>query len=187
MLSGKQGHIDVAYLTWAGQNILGSIALALGNAHGVPQERHSIVTVPAPNAEGRSGFVELSVPQAPVEDFRGVARAEDGFFYVVAKVNGAPVRFLVDTGASMVVLTRADAKRAGVLPDERAFSERADSAAGKTAMARVQLDNVSTRWMDQRNLSAAVASEGLSVSLLGQNWLSQLESIQIRKDRMVFN
>ena len=45
---------------------------------------------------------------------REISRAPDGHFYLDAQVNGAQVHFLVDTGASMVALTAADAQRAGI-------------------------------------------------------------------------
>lgn len=56
-------------------------------------------------------------------------RAADGHFYVDAQVNGAAVRFLVDTGASSLVLTQADAQRAGIGAGD--FSDRAIGAAVK--------------------------------------------------------
>jgi len=50
-------------------------------------------------------------------------RGPDGHFYADAQVNGTTIRFLVDTGASLVVLTREDAQRAGIqLPSARAMA-----------------------------------------------------------------
>lgn len=128
-------------------------------------------------------FVDIT-PRAILSDGE-IRRAPDGLFYVNARVNGAPVRFLVDTGASTIVLTRADAARAGVLPDIHAFSESADTAAGRTAMARTRLAHLSAGAIERRDVDAVIASKGLGVSLLGQSWLSQLESLQIKGDRLV--
>jgi aspartyl protease family protein len=116
-----------------------------------------------------------------------VTRAPDGLFYVTAIVNGAPVRFLIDTGASMIVLRPDDARRAGVLAGDEAFSQTADTAGGKTAMAKVTLDEVVVGGTRQKALAAAVVRSDLPVSLLGQNWVAQLASLTFSGDRMLFN
>ena len=129
-------------------------------------------------------YVALAGPSLP--DTGEIIRSADGFFYVDAQVNGAPVRFLVDTGASTVVLSKEDARRAGIAiaPDE--FNEQAGTAAGRTPMARTVLAHVSTGWDERRNVDAAIAGGELQVSLLGQSWLAQINSVTITRDRMVF-
>jgi aspartyl protease family protein len=129
------------------------------------------------------GFVDIS-SRAILSDGE-IDRSPDGLFYINAQVNGAPVRFLVDTGASTIVLTKDDAARAGVLSDINSFSESAETAGGKTAMARTTLAHLSAGANERHDVDAVIASEGLGVSLLGQSWLSQLESLQIKGDRMV--
>lgn len=116
-----------------------------------------------------------------------VIRSSDGLFYVTAIVNGVPIRFLVDTGASMIVLRPEDARRAGVQMKEDAFRHTADTAGGKTAMAKVMLDEVIVGGTTQRALNAAVVRHDMPVSLLGQNWVAQLASLTISGDRMLFN
>jgi len=116
-----------------------------------------------------------------------VRRSADGLFYVNAIVNGAPVRFLVDTGATVIVLTPDDARRAGVGVESGAFSASAETANGRTSMARVVLDEVVVGATRTRALGAAVVQGNLPVSLLGQNWLAQLGSVTIAGDRMLLN
>jgi clan AA aspartic protease (TIGR02281 family) len=130
-----------------------------------------------------AGFVDIT-PRA-VLDSGEINRAPDGLFYINAQVNGTPVRVLVDTGASTIVLTKSDAARAGVLPDNDAFDQSADTAGGATTMARTKLAHFTAAATERRDVDAVIASEGLGVSLLGQSWLSQLESLQIKGDRMV--
>ena len=112
-------------------------------------------------------------------------RAEDGLFYVDASVNGQTIRFLVDTGASMIVLTAEDAERAGVSPDRASFTRVAETAGGKSRMAGVTLAHMRVGETSASAVPAVVAGEGLGVSLLGQNWLSHLASVTIEGDRMV--
>lgn len=135
-------------------------------------------------ARASPAFIVIGRP-APT-DSNELNRSGDGLFYVDAMVNGAPVRFLVDTGASVVVLRSDDAQRAGIMVDAREFSENAETANGQAAMARVTLDEVMVGSVRSEALSAAVVRDGLSVSLLGQNWLSQLASLTISGDRMIF-
>ena len=116
-----------------------------------------------------------------------ISRAKDGLFYVTAMVNGAPVRFLVDTGASVVVLTPEDARRAGFTLAPAAFTRLASTANGKTAMARVRLNEVIVAGTRIEAIDAAVVEQGLHVSLLGQSMLSRLNSVTIRADSMVLN
>jgi aspartyl protease family protein len=95
------------------------------------------------------------------------------------------VRFLVDTGASATVLTRDDALRAGVLPAIAEFHNVADTANGASRVTWVNVGEVEVAGLHVRGMSAAVSSGGLGVSLLGQDWLSWLDSVTISGDRMV--
>lgn len=132
-------------------------------------------------ATGVTRSIRRVIPaQAP----RELLRARDGLFYIDATVNGASVRFLVDTGATTVILTAADARRAGISAASSRAGATADTANGGASMSWVTLDHVDVAGTTARSLRAAVAGEGLSVSLLGQSWLSQLESVTIRGDRM---
>lgn len=134
-------------------------------------------------------FQDASFRDAGADSFAATAmairRERDGLFYLNAWVNGVPVRFLVDTGATTVVLTPADAARAGVMPDVAAFRYTARTAGGSTAMARVRLDQLTAGAARRRGVDAAIAGAGLGVSLLGQSYLSQLRSVRISGDTMV--
>lgn len=111
-------------------------------------------------------------------------RAEDGLFYVSGLVNGQSIRFLVDTGASMIVLTPEDARRVGAAQaDNDAIVT--ETANGTSRMTRVTLASMQVGGTGASAVPAAVAQDGLKVSLLGQNWLSHLDSVRIDGDRMV--
>ena len=113
---------------------------------------------------------------------REITRAPDGHFYLDAQVNGAQVHFLVDTGASMVALTAADAQRAGIsLSSDRATAQ---GAGGAVEIVPVTIDRIAAGPLEARNVEGAVARD-LQISLLGQSFLSRVGTVQISGDRMV--
>ena len=136
---------------------------------------------PVAGAVGRPKRVQSTDPvTAPSpREFR---RGPDGHFYADAQVNGTTIRFLVDTGASLVVLTREDAQRAGIqLPSTRAM---AMGVGGPIEIIPVTLDRVAIGGIEARGIEAAIADE-TPVSLLGQSYLQRVGSVEIRGDTMV--
>lgn len=111
-------------------------------------------------------------------------RAADGLFYVRASVNGHPIRFLVDTGASVVVLAPADAAAVGLAPHPDSFDSHVETAAGKAPMAWATIDEISIAGRQVRGVRAAVMRDGLGVSLLGQNMLARLGSVRMEGDQL---
>lgn len=111
-------------------------------------------------------------------------RASDGHFYADARVNGTAVRFLVDTGASGLVLTHEDARRSGIGAGD--YSDRAIGAGGEVRLMPVVLNQIAMGPIVATRVEAYVAEEGsLPVSLLGQSYLSRIGSVSISGDEMV--
>lgn len=110
-----------------------------------------------------------------------ITRSFDGHFYVTAQVNGAPIRFLIDTGASMVALSPDDADRANVPIDGRVGVAR--TAGGDVEMTETRIDSITVGGLTARAVRGAVVEE-LDHSLLGQSFLSQLASVEISGDTM---
>jgi aspartyl protease family protein len=164
---------------------LGLIAFALlgpslGSFRSAPQE-----PAPARSGKPRAPSATDPVPAAsPVSvnmASRELERAADGHFYADALVNGARVHFLIDTGASMVALTAADAQRAGIsLPSARMT---AMGAGGAFEVVPVTIERIAIGSLEARSVEGAVARE-LPVSLLGQSFLEQVGRVEISGDRM---
>ena len=127
------------------------------------------------------------LPGAAVETAEGalvLPRARDGHFHLTAEVNGAPVEFLVDTGASDLVLTPADARRAGLAPESLSYSGRAMTANGAVALAPVRLETVRVGPHTARDVRAAVGGDGLFGSLMGMSFLDRWSRVTVEGDRM---
>ena len=115
-----------------------------------------------------------------------VSRRLSGEFAITGRVNGARVTFLFDTGASTVVLTAADARRAGVSAGGLTFDAPVSTANGAAMAAEVRLDQIAIGPIVMRNVPAMVARRGaLDESLLGMSFLERLKSYTVERDRLV--
>jgi aspartyl protease family protein len=108
---------------------------------------------------------------------------EQGHVILDAAVNGAPIRALVDTGASLMTLTPADARAAGVDPGGLAFSGHVQTANGAARMAPITLREVRIGQLSIYDVSAAVL-ENLNVSLLGMSFLGRLQGYEMRDGKL---
>jgi aspartyl protease family protein len=115
-----------------------------------------------------------------------VARTNAGDFNIKAQINGARVAMVLDTGASSVVLTRDDAKAAGLPLEVLAYTVNIDTANGRTRAAPVTLDRIAVGSLVERSVDALVAQPGqLKTSLLGMSFLNRLQSWEVSGDRLM--
>lgn len=130
---------------------------------------------------------DISPRQTVLEDGAGIAvpRSEDGHFHLVLQVNGIPVEFLVDTGASDIVLTLEDAERVGLNPDNLAFLGRARTANGVVETAYATVDSVSLGPVRFDRVGVAVNGGEMDGSLLGMAFLNRFERLEISDNRLV--
>ena len=113
------------------------------------------------------------------ENSINLPRAPDGHYYLTLMINDEPVDFMVDTGASQVVLTRTDAERVGIDPQDLIFSGRAMTANGEVRTAPVKLDKVTLGPISDNNIRAWVNEGELDKSLLGMTYLQRWSKIEI--------
>ncbi len=113
-----------------------------------------------------------------------LSRRPDGHFYVTANVNGASITFLIDTGASAIALTEADARAAGLNFSEAEYEPVARTANGVAHGKRVTLPKVSIEGKDVTEVEAMIV-QGAELSLLGQSYLSRISGVQMNGDTMV--
>ncbi len=141
--------------------------------------------MPAPRPKAAPTAAAAVVParaaQKPVDTV--LERSPGGHFYAVAEVNGEPIRFIVDTGASTVAFTLEDARRAKIPFDPGEFDAVAKGAAGIVRGQEVRVDRVVLDGKEATGLRGIVM-EGSEMSLLGQNYLRHMNSVEIRGDTM---
>lgn len=115
-----------------------------------------------------------------------VPRAADGHYYLTLMVNGTPVQFLADTGATNMVLSDADARRVGIDPESLVYIGRAQTANGTVPTARVELGSVELGPYRDAGFSAWVNKGDMDGSLLGMDYLA-LYRVEIAGDRMILH
>ena len=111
-----------------------------------------------------------------------VPRGPDGHYHLTLDLNGTPVSFLVDTGASDMVLTMADARRVGINPDELAFLGTARTANGTVRTAFTTVDQVSLGPITFNRVRASVNGGEMDKSLLGMSFLNRFDRLEITSD-----
>lgn len=133
-----------------------------------------------------AGAARAAALQAvPVPNESVFRRARDGHFYVEAQINGASVRFLVDTGATYVSLSPEDARAAGVRVFDSDYTLRTMTANGVSRVAPVTLRQVELDQLRLFDVRAVVMERPMPVSLLGMSFLSRLQGYETRNDELV--
>ena len=110
---------------------------------------------------------------------------EGGGFAVYGTVNGVRVHFAVDTGASDIVLSPADAKRVGIDTAALRYDRVYETANGIGHGAAVTLNDLTIGPITQFNVPASVNKAPMRTSLLGMSFLRRLKSFEASKDRLV--
>ena len=113
-----------------------------------------------------------------------IPRNRNGHYYLTLDINGAPIDFIVDTGATDIVLNQRDAAKAGLAPETLNFLGRASTANGEVRTAAVRLDIVQIGPHTDTNVPAVVNDGELWQSLLGMGYLQKWGRIEIADGEM---
>ena len=125
----------------------------------------------------RRATVELSGDTGQVEGTTlRLKRAEDGHYWVRASINGTPIRFMVDSGATTTTLSPAAAKSAGLEP-EGGFPVIVETANGTVEVQRTRIETLVIGNLTQKDAPALIGSDAMGdTNLLGMSFLSSLKS-----------
>jgi len=154
--------------------------------------RHAIIAVIgfAAAAFATAAVVRLDqarVPAAPAPAAMQIPRAQDGHYWVTGEVGDRRIRFLVDTGATTVSLTPADARTLGVDPDRLAYRYEVSTADGHARAAKVRLTSLSVGGATLKDVDALVIEKGLPTSLLGMTYLGRLSKFEAGPEGLVLS
>lgn len=135
-----------------------------------------------------SRLVAELMPSRPIVNAEGalVVRAGDnGHFFVDAEVNGAMVKFMIDTGASDIVLSPRDARRAGYALADLKYTRAYNTANGVVGGAPVMLDSLKVGPVEIRDIPASVNGAEMDGSLLGMTFLRQFREYRVEGNSLI--
>lgn len=134
--------------------------------------------------QGRQ-LLATGVPSQPGGYQMTIPAAANGHFLVDAMANSGEVQFLIDTGASGILLTQEDAQKAGIHPASLSFNQRVQTANGDILVARANLRQIRIGGLTVHDMEVWVTRSPMPISLLGMTFLSRLSSYEARKDGLV--
>lgn len=141
-----------------------------------------------PSAQAAATQTARTEPRPPVSSGRSMRLDADrqGHFKVEARIEGRFIDFLVDTGATMVIMRESDAARVGVRPQRADYTATVSTANGKIKAAPAKLDRVEVGGITVYDVQALVLpDEALWQNLLGMSFLSRLKRYEVAAGRMV--
>jgi aspartyl protease family protein len=135
--------------------------------------------------------VDISLPQIgmPQQEVSGtetrIRMSRDGHFWITADVDGAPLRFLVDTGATVTAISTQTAARAGIKPGHMRPPVILKTANGTTSAQLATIDELQVGNIVARGLDAVIAPGIGNVNVLGMNFLSRLASWRVEGQTLI--
>jgi aspartyl protease family protein len=112
-------------------------------------------------------------------------RSDENHFSIASYVNNQNTSFLLDTGASAVVLTYDTAQRLGLLANEDSYTQTVSTANGLTKVAPIRINQLRIASIVLEDVKASVARQGeLDENLLGMSFLSRLKGYAVEADQL---
>lgn len=138
-------------------------------------------TVVAPKNDNDVAKVEPGNAPNPYNVRNVTIRPENGQFATDGRVDGRPIAFLVDTGATQIALRESEAARLGYRPHARDYVVTIHTANGEGRAAPIKLGTVEVGDIMVRDVAALVVPDrALSVNLLGMSFLSRVKWVHER-------
>jgi len=170
-------------LIWGAFGLLAVVAINMVPDGGDPADLLKAIAGKKPGtvAEVRRAPARATTPSRTLT----IAAGRGGHFLVDARVEGTPIRFLVDTGATGVVLSPSDARRIGLRVRDRDYTREAHTANGIVRTAPVRLSDIRIGPLTVRGVEATVNERPMGISLLGMTFLSRLDGYEVVGDRLI--
>lgn len=113
-----------------------------------------------------------------------IRRSDDGHYWADAALNGRPVRFLIDSGASMTTISRATADAAGIAA-AGGFGVIVDTANGTTMMERGQAETLKLGPIERIDVPVHISRNGDTINVIGMSFLSTLSAWGVEGQTLV--
>jgi aspartyl protease family protein len=113
-----------------------------------------------------------------------IGRGEGDGFYVVGRVDGVQVRFVIDTGSTDILLSPADARRIGLSLGSADFSRPSETANGVAYSAAARVRSLAVGPIRLADVPVSISATPMSVSLLGMPFLERLASFEVKGDQL---
>ncbi|GAA4643387.1 hypothetical protein GCM10023115_13470 [Pontixanthobacter gangjinensis] len=129
---------------------------------------------------------DLGLPEQTVEGGETrIPLASDGHFWLQAEVNGEPVRFMIDTGATLTAVSADVADRVGLEPRRGGIPVRLNTANGSISAEIATVDEIRFGSVAARGLDAVIAPNMGDTSVIGMNLLSRLKGWRVEDNVMI--
>ena len=116
-----------------------------------------------------------------------IPKSPDGHFWVTASVNRKPVRFMVDSGATVTSMSAQAAQKAGIDLSAIGFPALVQTANGMIEMRRARIKSFAVETIQREDMAVLVSDALGDTNLLGMNFLSSLNGWRIEGDEMILN
>lgn len=130
-------------------------------------------------SEFKDLFLASLNPGKTIETTPGVIQVsigQGGHFYLDTRINNVPVKFMVDTGASTICITKEIAHAVGIDVNKLVFNQIFKTANGVARGASAKLHSLKVGNYEIKDIHVSVSEGGLSMPLLGMSFLSTLKS-----------
>ena len=168
----KTSQLLKQFMGWVGIALISLILYSF--RHEVKSIKNRIVAELFP-----SNIIQVSDSQI------GVSISEDGHFYMDIKINNIPIKFLVDTGASNIILSLNDAKRIGINTNNLNYTRTYNTANGKVMGAIVNLSKIEVAGVTFKGIPATINNSDLNISLLGMSFLNRFKKYEFYQDKLI--
>ncbi len=182
------------YLALLGMAVAGGVFYNYRDRFGTAVQHAAIWVLIFLGATIAYGFKDQLTSQlypdtAQLVDDRTIAlrQADDGHFYARVRVNGTEIRFMVDTGATNLVLSQQDARRIGLAMDSLNYVLPTNTANGRVYGAGVVLDRVELGGFVDTDVPAMVNGGRMNDSLLGMTYLGRFRSFSVEGDTLLLS
>ena len=110
--------------------------------------------------------------------------SRDGHFYINLNVNNYQIDFLVDTGASSIILSNSDGKKLGFDTEALSYWKSATTANGEILISPVILDQIKMGPIRFSNVKAFISQKNMEKSLLGMSFINRFKKLEINQNKM---